>query len=244
MTSKAITLGTTQMALPLGGSDQASFANYWVGHNSELVAAIRACVELSDPKVLYFYGPSGSGKSHLMFAAMRLAKQEVINTSFLSLNDPNVSIEMLSMVDVNHVVCIDNVQAWAGQESKERSLFTLFEQIKHAGGQLLLSAQRPPEQSGFVIRDLISRLSSGLIYPLYDLTQEQQLEAIKMRANQRGLSIADDTVRYLISRSSRHTGELFEILDRIDQASLIEKRRITIPFLQRFLITSNKSTND
>lgn len=231
-TSDRSNLGTPQMALPLAHGDKASFDNFWIGHNSELVTAIRASIERLAPKVLYFYGPSGAGKSHLLFAAMRLAKEEIINTSFLSLSDPHIGVELLSVVDVQHVVCIDNIHAWAGDEDKERALFTVFEQIKHAGGQLLVSAVNPPEQSGFVIRDLISRLSSGLIYPIYDLSQEQQLAAIKMRASQRGLSISDDTVKFLISRSSRHTGELFEILDKIDQASLVEKRRITIPFLQ------------
>jgi len=46
------------------------------------------------------------------------------------------------------------------------------------------------------------------------------------------LLISDDTVKFLLKRSSRDNRELFEILDRIDQASLVEKRRITIPFLQ------------
>jgi DnaA family protein len=220
------------MALPLAHADKASFENYWVGHNSELVTAIRASVEIGEPKVLYFYGPAGAGKSHLLFAAMRLAKDEIINTSFLSLNDPFVNPEMLSVVDVEHVVCVDNIQSWAGEQAKERALFTLFEQIKHAGGQLLVSSTQPPEQAGFELRDLISRLSSGLIYPLLHLNEAQQLEAIKLRASQRGLSISDETVKYLISRSSRDTSELFAILDKIDQASLEEKRRITIPFLQ------------
>ncbi|MFT5571825.1 MAG: DnaA family protein [Cryomorphaceae bacterium] len=223
---------TPQMALPLAHADKASFDNYWVGHNSELVTAIRASVEIGEPKVLYFYGPAGAGKSHLLFAAMRLARDEVINTSFLTLNDPFVSPDMLAVVDVEHVVCVDNIQSWAGDQDRERALFTLFEQIKHAGGQLLVSSTQPPEQAGFALRDLVSRLSSGLIYPLLDLNEEQQLEAIKLRASQRGLSISDETVKYLISRSSRDTSELFAILDKIDQASLVEKRRITIPFLQ------------
>lgn len=224
---------TPQMALPLAHTDKASFDNFWIGHNTELISAIRASVELGEPKVVYFYGPSGAGKSHLLFAAMRLAKEEIINTSYLSLSDAHVSPQMLEVVDVEHVVCIDNVHAWAGSEERERALFTMFEQIKHAGGQLIVSAVQPPEQSGFLIRDLISRLSSGLIYPLHDLSEDQQLAALKMRANQRGLSISDETVAYLLSRSSRDTGELFAILDRIDQASLVEKRRITIPFLQQ-----------
>ncbi len=225
----------SQLAFPLSGTDKASFENYWQGHNTELIAALETAVTRGEPKVVYFYGPTGSGKSHLLFASMRLARSEVINTSYLSLSDDHVSPEMLAVIDVAHIVCVDNVEAWAADADKERALFTLFEQIKHAGGQLLVSAAQPPNSSGFLIRDLISRLSSGLLYPLHELDDEQRFEALKMRARHRGLSISDEAVRYLQSRSSRDTGELFDVLERIDHASLVEQRRVTIPFLQNLL---------
>ncbi len=224
-----------QLAFPLSVSDKASFENYWLGRNTELVAAIEASVKVAEPKVVFYYGPSGAGKSHLLFAAMRLAKHESINTSYLSLTDAYVSPDMLAVVDVEHLVCVDDIEAWAGDVDKERALFTLFEQIKHANGQLIVSATQPPELSGFVIKDLVSRLSSGLIYPLHELDDEQRFDALKMRAKHRGLSISDDAVRYLQSRSPRDTGQLFGVLDLIDHASLVEQRRVTIPFLQNLL---------
>ena len=70
-----------QIPLALNVGDKATFENYWVGHNSELVTALLAGVRTGDPQIVYFYGPPGAGKSHLLFAAMRLAKDEVINSS-------------------------------------------------------------------------------------------------------------------------------------------------------------------
>jgi len=228
-----------QLAFPLSGNDKASFDNYWLGDNTELVSVLEVSVKVGEPKVIYYYGPSGAGKSHLLFAAMRLAKSEVINTSYLSLSDENVTPHLLAVADVKHIVCVDDIDAWAGDRDKERALFTLFEQIKHAGGQLIVSSAKPPEAAGFVIKDLVSRLSSGLIYPLHQLNDEQRFEALKMRAKAKGLSISDDAVRYLQSRWSRDTGQLFEVLEKIDYASLVEQRRVTIPFLQNLLKRHN-----
>lgn len=226
---------TEQMVFALSGDDKASFDNYWVGDNAELLTAMRATVQTGEPKVVYFYGPSGAGKSHLLFASLRFAAQQGVDCSYLSLSDPRVSLAMLEAVDVHHAVCIDDAQLWAGDEQRERALFTLFEQIKFAGGQLIVSAKQPPDLSGFVINDLVSRLSSGLIYALHRLDEEQQFNALKMRAECRGLAISDESVRYLLSRATRDTSELFSVLDKIDRASLVEKRRITIPFLQTLL---------
>jgi len=232
---------TNQLAFALTGNDKASFENYWAGSSIELVNVIQASAETKEPvsidkpRVIYFYGTSGVGKSHLLFAALRHAKEQNVKTSYLSLSDAYVSRDMLAVIDASNLVCIDDVDAWAGDKEKERALFTMFEQVKHAGGQLLLSATRPPDVAEFVIPDLVSRLSSGLIYPLQELDDDQRFEALKMRAKARGLSISDDTVRYLTSRSSRDTSELFELLDKIDHASLVEQRRVTIPFLQNLL---------
>lgn len=221
-----------QLAFPLAGDDKASFENFWVGDNQELVNALKA---KHWAQITYLYGPNGCGKSHLIYAVMRSATEQGNSTSYLSLKDKHVSPEMLSVVDVDGLVCVDNIEAWAGDTDKERALFTLFEQIKHAGGQLIVSAKQAPEVSGFSIRDLVSRLSSGLIYPMQELTDDQRLQAIKMRANNRGLSIGDDVLKFLVSRMSRDNIELFAFLDKMDKASLAEKRKITIPFLQGLL---------
>ena len=175
------------------------------------------------------------GKSHLHFALQRSLKDIDMPGVYLSLWDNRVGLELLEMIDADAIICIDDIHVWAGNAEKERGLFALFERVKANGGQLIISSNKPPESSGFELVDLVSRLASGLVYPLYALSEDQQFQAIKLRANQRGLRIADDVIKYLLSRSTRDTNELFSLLDKIDKASLIEKRRITIPFLQSLL---------
>lgn len=235
MSSKSHINSVGQLTFPLAGNDKACFDNFLPGQNAELMDAVKAAVRGSVTKLLYIYGPQNSGKSHLMFAAMRLAGDESIGTSYLSLADADISPEMLSVVDVSNVVLVDNIDCWAGDREKERALFTLFEQIKHAAGQLIVSASKPCDFAGFLIPDLISRLSSGLIYAVEPLSEELKFGAIKLRANHRGLSISDEAIKYLLTRMTRDTGDLFKLLEQIDLASLAEQRRVTIPFLQNLL---------
>jgi len=225
---------TPQLALPIALSDKACFDNYWVGDNQELVSALRQVVQLDGPRLVYYYGIAGSGKSHLLYAVMRLAKQQNLMPNYLALNnlESSASASMLETVDASAIVCIDDIHLWAGDTPAEDALFTLFEQIKHTGGYLVVNAIQPPGESGFKLKDLVSRLSSGLVYPTFQLNEEQRFDAIKMRANYRGMAISDDAVRYLLTRLPRDTAKLFAVLDKIDQASLIEQRKITIPFLQ------------
>ncbi len=225
----------SQLAFPLAGDDKASFENFLVGRNTEIVNALKSLTSQNEPKVVYLYGPEGSGKSHLLYALLRMAKSNDVATSYLSLQDEFVSPEMLEVMNFSGVVCLDNVHCWAGDDAKERALFTLFEQVKHGAGQLVLTAKQSPDMSEFLLRDLISRLSSGLIYALQELGDSQRYDALKMRANHRGLVITDDVLKYIVSRTPRDNTKLFALLDKIDKASLVEKRKITIPFLQHLL---------
>ena len=83
-----------QLAFPLSVNDKASFDNFCVGHNIELVNVIQATVKNSEPKMVYFYGAQSSGKSHLLFAALRMAKEQTVTTSYISLNDSYVTPDM------------------------------------------------------------------------------------------------------------------------------------------------------
>ncbi|MBX2846886.1 MAG: DnaA regulatory inactivator Hda [Acidiferrobacterales bacterium] len=224
-----------QMALPIALDDKASFANYFADSNIELVEVLKASIKQGQQAILFFYGISGCGKSHLMFAFQRFAKQSNIKSVYIALSNPQVSLQMLEMIDPKTIICIDDIDAWAGDSAKETVIFSLFERVKQGNGSLIVSAKNPPEASNFRLKDLASRLNSGLVYPVHRLDDNQCFAAIKLRAENRGLRIADEVVRYLLNRSSRDTAELFSLLDQIDKASLIEKRRITIPFLQSVL---------
>lgn len=225
-----------QMPLDVGLSDHASVDNFWQGDNAELVTALRQLVEQNQPGPLYFYGAEESGKSHLLYALIRLAKNNNKAATYLAFDQAAVDSAMLEAINPNTIVCIDDINLWAGNAEKERAIFALFEKIKRSSGVLVVSANQQPDRAGFALPDLVSRFKSGMIYSINPLSDEQRHQALKMRAQQRGLKMSDETIRYLLTRMPRSNKQVFSFLDKIDTASLIEKRKITIPFLQKILV--------
>jgi DnaA family protein len=73
------------------------------------------------------------------------------------------------------------------------------------------------------------------VLQLKPLNDDQKLAALQKRAALRGLELNNDAGRFLISRYSRNLCELFALLDKLDHASLSEQRRLTIPFLRRYI---------
>ncbi len=93
----------------------------------------------------------------------------------------------------------------------------------------------PPAQLRVKLMDLKSRLGWGVVYHLHGLSDEQKLEALRLRAQGRGLELDGSVGRFLLRRCPRDMGQLFLMLEELDQASLAEQRRLTIPFVKDVL---------
>ena len=130
------------------------------------------------------------------------------------------------------IVCIDDVDAVAGDADWEAALFDLCNQVSDSGGQLVLSARSTPRESSFELADLRSRLSRLPIFHLRPLDDEQRVAALQLRAQHRGFELPGETARYLLKRSKRDMASLFDVLDKLDLESLRAQRRLTIPFVR------------
>ena len=97
---------------------------------------------------------------------------------------------------------------------------------------MLIGASTPPSQAGGKLPDLVSRLSWGITYQVETLSDEEKVQALILRARQRGFDLLDDVAVFIMNRGPRDMAGLCQILDQLDQASLKEKRKLTIPFVK------------
>jgi len=229
-----------QLSLNLRLKDGSSFSNFFPGHNQEALERIRASVMATanhaktSHQSIFLWGAVGTGKTHLLQAACRLAQELGIAPLYVPLTDV-VELSPALLEDAEHspLVCLDDVERAAGRAKWEAALFNLIDRLRSVGGLLITAAGSPPANLGLRLPDLTSRLAWGTVYALQVLDDPQKLEAIRLRARNRGFEISEDVAHYILSRYPRDMHSLFELLDRVDRASLTHQRRVTIPFLQR-----------
>ncbi|OGT97061.1 MAG: hypothetical protein A2298_00545 [Gammaproteobacteria bacterium RIFOXYB2_FULL_38_6] len=70
---------------------------------------------------------------------------------------------------------------------------------------------------------------------LEELTDDQKLEALKIRAKNRGLILNSEAGLFLMHHYPRHMQTLFDALNHLDHVSLAEQRRLTVPFIKKVL---------
>lgn len=225
------------MSLPLYLPDDETFASFWPGANSALVAAINTVLNQPQGGYIYFWSREGAGRSHLMHAACSELSAREQAVGYVPLDKRTwFSPEVLDGMEQLSLVCIDNIHCIAGDEAWEMAIFDLYNRILEGGKtRLLISGNAPPRQLDLQLPDLASRLDWGQIYWLQPLNDDEKVLALQRRAGIRGFELPEDVGRFLIKRLDREMRTLFETLDRLDHASIQLQRKLTIPFVKEAL---------
>ena len=224
-----------QIPLPLGLQNEPSFTNFISGPNREAATAVEGLAGGVGERVLYLWGEHGTGKSHLLRAACQRATQQDRAAIYLSCRMPDLIEKNRDEYAHAALVCIDDIDALAGNREKETAIFHLYNLLETKGGGLLVAGVKTPTRAGFSLRDLGSRLTAALILRLHPLDEDGKRRALQCRAREIGFTLSDEVINFLLRRCNRNMPSLFSLLDRIDEATLVEKRRATIPFVRELL---------
>lgn len=216
-----------------------SLESYYVGPNTELLHILAELTRQSQVRVVFLYGPTGTGKSHLLNGVITSA---VASGIYIPLSVPDAGLDLLTTIDKPLIVCFDDVEKIASDSHVERNLLGLYERVMSQNGWIVISSQFSPSQSGLVLQDLISRFSSGLVYRVKELNDEQKAKAFSWAARRRGLELTGETVTWVLRRAPREPQSLFLLLDKIDQIALQTGERVTIPFLRKYKVLESRLT--
>lgn len=223
-----------QQQLPLfRPRTDASFENFVVTEaNAAAVHALRQWLKEPAGGVFYLFGAVGSGRSHLLQAACRDSVAIYLPLNEIKGEDPAAVCEGLEHAAI---VCLDDIDAVLVDLAWCEQLFYLFNRMVAAQRKLLVSARSAAAIIDCALPDLRSRLSWGGSFRLHALDEGGLALALKIRAQERGFDLDHDVIAYILARCSRDMETLLGLLQTLDIHSLSEHKRITIPFVRRFI---------
>lgn len=211
-------------------SDLASFDNFHPGPNGEAVAAVREAAA-GRPGLLFVHGPPGTGKSHLLFAAVKEAGAADRPAVYASRTAARDGAGDWLDLPAEGLVCVDDL-AQSTSRAEAAALFSLYERMRGGTGSLVLCSRLAPSIIEWGLPDLRSRVHSGPVFRLRELDDQDLERALRLRAAHRGINLSDEVVRFVLRRYERSPSSLFRLLDRVDVESLERQRKVTIPFLR------------
>jgi chromosomal replication initiation ATPase DnaA len=173
------------------------------------------------------YGPSGSGKSHLVSVWARSAEARIVDAAALD-------GRFVRALGPDTAVAVENVDS-ADTAARDDALFALIN--RHA--PLLLTGREPPGNWHAGLPDLSSRFKALLAFALWS-PDDALLEALarKLFAD-RQLKVPDGVVTRMVLSLERAPGAIRDFVARADAKALAEKRPVTLGLIRDLLPPGN-----
>jgi DnaA family protein len=222
-----------QLPLSVRLPDRSLFESFLPGPNAQVLAEFTAQLTRPRPGLTWLCGPAGSGKTHLLQALCARAGPEAAYLPLPQLQ----AFGAAALADWQGArwLCLDDAAAVIGSREWERALFARYRDCEERGASLIIAARESPPELAFALPDLASRCAAGHRLTLRPLDEQQQCAALRLRAQQRGFELPEETARYLQRRLPRDMTSLFAVLDELDTAALTAQRRLTVPFIRAAL---------
>jgi DnaA-homolog protein len=213
----------TQLLLGIGPDWVPTLANFVAGRNVELLAALRDALGVTrGERALYVWGETGSGKSHLLQAAVGQAQAAGMSAVYACGEVP----------DAAQVVAVDEVEEL--DDAAQIALFALYNRLRESGGLLLVSGTQAP--AFLALRDdLRTRLGWGLVYQVHALNDGEKAQALQQHALARGFELPNEVTTYLLRHGRRDLPALLATLDALDDHCMRLKRAATVPLLKEVM---------
>lgn len=214
-----------QLLLDIGKERTPSLETFVTGRNEELLALLSLLAKRSAPEhFVYLWGDTAVGKTHLLEAlaqhpASRYIRPDADENRFRY--DPGTTLYLL-----------DDCEQLSPE--KQAAAFSLFNAVRANAAYMAVAAAVSPALLP-ARDDLKSRMSWGAAYRVHGLTDEEKISALKKAASERGFTLAQDVLPYLITHYPRDMHSLIVMLDALDKYSLQTKRAITLPLLREMI---------
>ena len=230
-----------------------NFDTFAVSSTNQMAHAAATAISNSPGKAynpLFLYGGVGVGKTHLMQAvAYEVLKrnprakiifcmgEEFTNEIINAIREKNTK-EFKQKFRSAKLLLVDDIQFIAGKTAVQEEFFHTFNAIWRAGGQVIMTSDRKPDEISKLEDRLRSRFEGGLTIDIQEPDFELRSAILLIKAQQRGLKLPID-VAQLIAGNITSTRKLEGFLIRLMTESDTKKEPISLDFVQALLGQTN-----
>ena len=209
---------------------QFTFDNLVVGSSNRFAHAAAVSVANNPAETynpLFIYGPSGLGKTHLIYAIAHQIRTTRPSAKIIYIKGDDFINEFIELVRAGRgsefrakyrdadLLLVAAVQIVAGKEQVQNEFFHTFNTLYEAGRQIVLTSDRPPSDMHLLDDRLRTRFEWGLHVDVQPPDFETRLAIVKNKAAQWGTVIDDDIARYIAENVTSNVRQLEGTMNKI-----------------------------
>ena len=202
---------------------QFTFESFVVGPSNRF--AYNAALAVTDRPAaaynpLFIYGPSGLGKTHLLYAIANriqenfpdfnivyISSEQFTNELIIALRERK-NVEFRKKYRNADLLLMDDVQFIGGKASTEEEFFHTFNELFEDRKQIVVTSDRPPNEISLLAERLRTRFEGGLICDIIPPDYETRMAIIQNKANSLGLDLPDEICNYIAENITNNVRSL------------------------------------
>ena len=200
-----------------------TFESFVVGPSNRF--AYNAALAVTDKPAtaynpLFIYGPSGLGKTHLLYAIANrirekhpefnivyISSEQFTNELIVALRE-HKNLEFRQKYRNADLLLMDDVQFIGGKQSTEEEFFHTFNELFEAHKQIVLTSDRPPIEISTLAERLRTRFECGLICDIIPPDYETRMAIIQNKAGSLGLELPQEICNYIAENITNNVRSL------------------------------------
>jgi chromosomal replication initiator protein len=234
-----------------------SFANFAVSSSNQMAWAAAEAVAKTPGSAynpLFLWGGVGVGKTHLMNAVgLSILKNKDHAKVLLCTGEDftNDIVEGIRNKSTQHfrdkyrkldALLIDDIQFIAGKDAVQEEFFHTFNAVTGAGGQVILTSDRPPSDIPKLEERLRSRFEAGLIVDIAPPDFELRCAILQIKSKEKGMDLPMDVIQ-LISANIESARKIEGFLIRLSSEAILKNSEINHDLVSSLISKREENPN-
>ncbi len=226
-----------------------TFDSFVVGSTNRFAHAAAQAVSNNPGKAynpLFIYGPSGMGKTHLLFAIRDKILKDHPDMNIVYIKGDEFTNDLIEALGRDRhelsdfrkkyryadVFLMDDIHFIAGKEQTQEEFFNTFNSLHQENKQIVLTSDRPPRDIKTLEERLRTRFESGLLADIQPPEFETRIAIVKRKAAQYNMELPDDIAEFIATKVKSNIRQLEGVVKKINIMCLIDKEKPSVNIAQ------------
>ena len=235
---------------------QFTFDNFVVGPSNRFAHSASIAVSKNPGQVynpLFIYGPSGVGKTHLLYAIANgirrsnpdanivYIKGDEFTNELIAAIAGGKNVEFRSKYRESDLFLIDDIQFIAGRESTQEEFFHTFNKLYEEHKQIVMTSDRKPGDMLTLEDRLRTRFEWGLLADIQPPDYETRMAILKNKARTLGLDLGDDVCNYIAINITNNVRQIEGVVKKLMAYRDLDNMPLDLPNVSKVIEDSFKT---
>lgn len=220
-----------------------TFENFIVGSSNQFAHA--SAMNVADhiggnANPLFIWGPSGLGKTHLMYAIANRALERNPKMKIICIKGEEFTNQLVDAIQKGRnrqfrekfrrcdILMIDDIQFIAGKEATQTEFFHTFDALYEDRKQIILTSDRPPRELESLEQRIRSRFEQGLLADIKPPDYELRMAILKNKINQNHIDVPSDVVDFLAQNLQENIRQLEGVIKKLAMSNLLTGQPVSM----------------